>query len=243
MSRTWKRIRAVSLGVLGLVVCSPFILNWYYLRFIDPTGQDVNAMRWQESVRLASGEAITVDRYVKFRQEEALGMGLMAIQFENATLNIVPAPPDFVPWSAPIYPMLLDRDPENREWIVIGGTDSLNYWEINGRPCPSQWAFRLHEGVWYLQPIPTSLIGRKPNLLLDLRVSDDKDFTSSEFASVAKARKLLQANTGERIIPGMRFVGESYEPSPVCEGPGPPRFTDKIYAIDQPNLSRFPRMP
>ena len=170
-------------------------------------------------------------------------MGLMAQKYIAASLKIISGPTDFVFWSAPILPMLLDRDPQNGEWIVVAGADSLQFWNANGQPCPRQWAFRLHNGSWYLQPIPESLIGRKPNLLLDLRVSDDKDFSSNEFASVAQVRKARQTDTGERISPTMRFVGDSNEVTVACKAPGPPRFTGPFHAFEEPNLASFPRMP
>jgi hypothetical protein len=242
---SWLRFWIVPLSACALVVAivaSPFAYHYYFIHFVDPSGQDINDMRWEESVTLASGETVKVKRHIRFRQEEAFGMGLMAQNYLAASLEIVPAPKDFVVWNAPIIPILLDRDPANGEWVVIGGYDSSNLWDFNGKPCPPQWGFRLREGIWYIQPVPENLIGKKPNLLLDLRVSDDREFTLQEFSSEVVVRKKQQTAFGDRIIPGMRSVGEVYKPSP-CEEPGPPRFTDEFTAIDPPNLVSFPRIP
>jgi hypothetical protein len=219
----------------------------------DTNGSSVNEMRWGETVQLASGETVQVERYIKFRQEGAVGMGLMAAVFESASLEIVAGGGDFLRWEAPVRPIFLDRDPQSGEWIVIAGSDGLTFWNFNGKPCPPQWSFRLRGGVWHLQPVPQSLIGRKPNLLVDLRVTDDREFSSKTFESEAVTRKLQQSASNTGVPFGMTAVGANPGNLERCKSPGPPRFADEFRpdasiriegekSVPAPNLANFPRL-
>jgi hypothetical protein len=216
----------------------------------DKAGETINDMRWPETVKLASGEAITVNRHIRFRQEGIFGGGMSAAVFEAASLDIVPTPADFMTWSAPIIPILIDRDPVNGEWIVIAASDGSALWEFNGKPCPPQWGFRLHDGIWYIQPIPSNLIGRKPNLLVDFQVTDDAKFSPEELVLESAARLLHQTNINEgrewndRIPAGMVSVGFDFNHQRCGPNSRAPRFTDKFYperAPSRPNLANFPR--
>ena len=207
------------------------------------TQDNVNDLRWREVVRLASGEEIAVYRHVRFRQSGGVGMPLSAPIYEDASLEIVPTPPGYVTWRGPIIPILLDRDPDNGEWIVIGGDDGKILWDFNGKPCPPQFAFRLREGVWYVQPIPVNLIGRRPNLLVDLKVSDDERYSSEAFSRVAIQRKSQQELKADNISPGIRAVGEVHE-FKICQGYGLPHFKAEFMSerTNRPTLASFPRL-
>jgi hypothetical protein len=220
---------------------------WWLISYLrDPNGSEINDMRWQESVKLASGETIQVKRHVRFRQQYSIGVGQMtAPRYQTASLEIVPAPKDFVPWSAPMIPIFLDRDPDNGEWIVVGAEGNSSMWDFNGKPCPPQWGFRLHQGVWYIQPVPANLIGRPPNLLVELHVSDDADYSPESFVPVAVDRMKQQTAIGNNIALSMKSIGVVATKKVQCDTPGPPRFTDKFMPerTEGPTLAIFPRMP
>lgn len=214
----------------------------------DKNGISVNDMKWQESVELASGEVIFVKRHVRFRQERAAGLSgmLTAPVYETASIEIPGASSGFVMWDAPILPIYLDRDPKTNEWLVIGAEDGIALWRFNGRPCPPQWAFRLRDGTWHIQPVPKELIGRRPNLLVDLRVNDDRDLTQEEFQALVTTRKLNQLGPSGRVSPGMVAVGVVYDKQSRCATMDTPAFTSEFSperAPGSPNLANFPRIP
>jgi hypothetical protein len=220
------------------------VLAWQGISYLrDPNGVSVNEMSWVEPVELASGQTIKVKRSIHFTQRTAIAMGMMGQEYRGAALEIDPAPHDFVPWSAPILPIYLDRDPENGEWVVVGIAGVAEFWDWNGMPCPPQWGFRLHQGVWYVQPLPANLIGREPNLLADLSRTDDRDYSSDKFAAVAVARKRLQVATLR--VPGIkRNLGDIDTGAfPTCNKPGPPRFTADLQDKGPYGLANFPRAP
>jgi hypothetical protein len=198
-------------------------------------------------VTLASGEVIQINRHVLFRQEGAWGTGggLSAPTYTTSSIDIIPSDREFVRWDAPMIPILIDRDEVTKEWIVIAGHDNPSFWNANGKPCPPQWAFRLRAGVWYVQPVPESLLGRLPNLLADLRVTDDREYSEATFAAVALERKASQLLPYPKIGPELVRVGVVYKGLSHCKSPGSPTFGDDFWSpgrYNSPSLREFPRL-
>jgi hypothetical protein len=156
--------------------------------------------RWNESVQLASGEVI-------------------------AMIELQPPSPDFVPWVAPLTPMLLERDAATREWIVVAGADHLSAWEFGGRPCPHVWFFRLRDGAWRLEVLAKELIGRAPNLLVDFSPTRNWEFDAKDFVRQVEKRKKRQLETTSKVPSVMRRIGEQivgYSREPACDLNAPP---------------------
>jgi hypothetical protein len=229
----------VAVGLLALLA----------YRIYDPTGSDINDMTWTETVTLSSYEMVSIERHVRFKEYSVLGLGGQGSGPVGEVDSIaMPGVADFVPWTAPIRPLVLDRDQETKEWIVIaadlqGGPTSL--WQDNGKPCPPRWAFRLRNGKWFIQPVPVRYLENGPNLLVDLRVSDDAKFSRAAFSNEAVARKQAQIVPDETI----RLVGDLRPYIDACKGGAAPRFLGPFLEKNAfgdtfaRTLSNFPRLP
>jgi hypothetical protein len=240
------KIRTPHLLLLAVLVA---LFTWYaYEKIVDPSGGSVNDMRWSEEVRLASREILHIQRHIRFSRGRAFGGGwLTSAVYTTSTIDVVGGPKDFITWDAPLIAMLIDRDPETKEWIVVAGHESDAFWFTNGAPCPPQWAFRLRDGAWYVQPVPKSLLGREPNILVDVRLDDDRQYSPADFERVARERKIVQTSAiPQRIGRDLARVGAVSEYFlPHCKPDVPPGFTSKFPLPNdhsEPDLTRFPRM-
>jgi hypothetical protein len=233
----------VAVGLLALLA----------YRIYDPTGSDINDMTWTETVSLSSGETVTIERHVRFRTYSVFGLGGQSSgPLDEVDRIAMIGARGFVAWTAPIRPMLLDRDPDTNEWIVVAADEQggpANLWADNGRPCPPQWAFRLRDGQWFIQPVPVNLLGRRPNLLVDLRVSDDAKFSRASFPAEVVARKRAQMEFNRGVSIDMRSVGVVATFINTCKDVSPPAFTAPFrekYATGEPiprSMNSFPRLP
>jgi len=57
-------------------------------------------------------------------------------------------------------------------WWLVAGTDEVTFWLNNGQPPTGQWAFRVKGERWVLDSVPSEYLGRKANLLVELRPND-----------------------------------------------------------------------
>jgi hypothetical protein len=239
-----KQKRAPFRG-FGLAILAA-IGGWLLFRFIDdPNGSGTAVLDWNESVQLTSGQTVQIKRHAKFTQNYMWGVQMMsAQQYYESSIEMDPSQKDFVRWEAPLQPLYLDRDPGNGEWLIIAGEDGNFLWAVNGQPCPPQWAFRLRDGVWYLQALPGSLLGRKPNLLVDLRIKDDHRLSHFGFQGAVAQRKADQLGPSGRISAALESVGANYSLRKYCKDVDTPRFTREFIpkASNQPNIANFPRM-
>jgi hypothetical protein len=240
MTFKFTRTRILIAGAVTLVLG---MVIWY---INDPNGGGTAELHWKESVQLASGETVQIKRHVKFTQHWMMGVQMMSAQeYSAASIELYPPQKDFPRWEAPLQPIYLDRDPESREWIVVAGEGGRGLWPWNGRPCPPHWAFRLRNGVWYLQPVLTGFIGRKTNLLQDIRLSDDHRLFSPRFQSAVIDRKKRQFELPSRISGAVEKVGVVHSLDGYCSRYSVPQFTSEFLFEQSPilNLSRFPRIP
>lgn len=143
-------------------------------------------LQWEEDVVLGSGEVIRIARDVDCNREQSLGGEAAGARYwKRAILRSVATPPLFPEWDAPLYAIYLDRD-ENGVWWLIAATDDVSFWNRNGEPPTSQWAFRVKGDRWILAPVPSAYMGRRANLLVDYRPSD-WDSTVAREAAERKA--------------------------------------------------------
>ena len=210
----------------------------------DPTGSDVNDLTWNEAVALQSGELVAIRRHTRFRTYSVWGLGGASSGpvGEKDSINIV-GDTSFIKWEAPVRPMLLDRDEATHEWLIVAASYEGSMWGNNGAPCPPQWAFRLRGGAWHVQPVPAALLGRRPNLLMDLRVEDDAKFTADKFGAEGARRKAVQTSENSGLPYGQSFVGDLTMYRRLCEGMAP-RFLKEFLDKDRAGISLadFPRM-
>lgn len=138
-------------------------------------------LTWVEPVQLASGEEVKVKRHVVVIQERAYGGGFLAAPiYKTSSLELQVGSASYPIWDAPMVPVLVDKDPTNGEWVVVAATSGCDTWLRNGRPRPPYWAFRLRNGQWYRDAIPTGFLDRPANLFIDFRTDDRSDKLNSE---------------------------------------------------------------
>jgi hypothetical protein len=128
-------------------------------------------LHWDEAVTLASGEIVHIKRTQRIRTELNAGgpSGNLAL---NAKLQSAEDPPAFPAWEAPMLPILLDRDPDTSEWILIATMSMCEFWNRNQEPEPPYWAFRARHGRWYRTDVPPSYWNRPANLFAALMARD-----------------------------------------------------------------------
>lgn len=236
MPKLLKRL-AVVVGTVAAL--------WLLYRFIDPNGPNWTELKWTESVQLASGETVEIKRHIKFEQHRIWGMGgtWSAKHFEQSQIDLVEDSDTFLRWSAPLLPIYMDRDAASGEWIVIAVEDGDRLRPHNGAPCPPQWAFRLRSGTWYLQPVPKEFLGRRSNLLMDIKRGDDKRLIGTRFRANVEKRKSEQFSLPPRVFKDFTVVGGSTWLGSYCDKYPDPVFTREFgKSPDNTRLLRFPRM-
>lgn len=128
-----------------------------------------NRVKWNEEVVLSSGERLMTRRTATLKAYQPIAdAGYVAIL--GMTLEITsPARPDNpAPWSGKLIPMILDRDPGNREWFVVARINTCQDWTDIGRPVLPYAEFRHRNGQWFLQPLSEKFVGREANLYTGL---------------------------------------------------------------------------
>ena len=143
----WLMGLAVAAGGLWLVVRDP-------------------SMNWREEVQLKSGEVIVIKRTAKFSENWIAGGGGgsfnrgMTIEFDT------PDKPDNpTMWSGLYVPVILDRDPDTHEWIIVATFYHCDSWYDIGRPKLPYTAYRYREGKWLQQSMESKWIGRDANVV------------------------------------------------------------------------------
>lgn len=191
-------------------------------------------LRWTEPVSLESGETVHIERHVEMWRERASGGAFSSAPFyKTSSLKLVGADNDFPLWNAPLVPLVLDRDPGSREWIVVAGTDGCSRWLRNGLPRPPYWAFRLRDGEWYRDAIPNAFLGRAANLYVEYDVVDSSD----ELEEQIRQRKKAQLTTPKHA-PQYSRIDQGYGEFERC-GRGR---SSKPIGVDELDLVSFRRL-
>jgi hypothetical protein len=164
-------------------------------------------LRWSEAVTLASGEVVSVERHVVMIHERAFGGGFSSAPVYLTSSIRGDQASDAIPlWDAPLVPILIDKDPENGEWIIVASIDGCSMWLRNGMPKPPYWAFRLRDEEWFWDSVPSRFLNRPANLLVEYDVHDD----SRRLMKEAMARKQAQS-TNPRHAPQYSKVDVSHQ--------------------------------
>ena len=151
-------------------------------------GGGTTHLEWTEDVSLASGEKIQIERDVKFRW----GFIFLGGREGNETLRSVVRPAAgskaFPEWSAPMLPILLDRDPVTGTWWLVATTEEEKFWQRNQEPQPPYWGFKTQVGRWVRTSVPDQAWGRVANLF----VRYDYDDSTRTLRHSLKVRKANQ---------------------------------------------------
>lgn len=120
---------------------------------------------WTEDVLLDDGSTIVVRRDVRFEESDAWGSGAYNAVETEASIVFTGALALLPPWSKPLIALLLYRDSDTHEWVVVATTTSCERWNWWGEPRPPYWEYRLEPGGWREVPLSKASIGRSVNLL------------------------------------------------------------------------------
>ena len=149
-------------------------------------------MNWREEVRLQSGEVIVIKRTAKFSENWIAGGGGgsfnrgMTIEFDSSD-----KPDNPTIWNALYVPMILDRDPDTNEWMIVVTFYHCDSWYDIGRPPFPYAAYRFRGGKWLQQSMEPKWIGRKANVIaVDLADRKYIDASRPVFTLADKEKRL-----------------------------------------------------
>lgn len=157
-----------------------------WLAFRDPY------LKWNEEVKLQSGEVIVIKRTAKFSENWIAGGGGgsfnlgMTIDFSNSEKSNSPTM-----WHSLYDPLIIDLDPMTKEWIIIATFIHCDGWYNLGRPSLPYTEYRFRSGKWEQGLLNTHWIGRNGNLLL-VDPSERKTITlSGSMVTLARKEKAI----------------------------------------------------
>jgi hypothetical protein len=150
---TRYRVRQIAWALAAISVLTFFFAN-----------RNPKVLRWTESVPLSSGQQIEIKRHVKFRWRTNLGAPRSGDETISSTLQSIATPKLFPDWSAPMVPVLLDRDPQTGQWWLVATNSHCEFWQRNLEPQPPYWAFVVIGNRWRRAPIPEFASDRRANL-------------------------------------------------------------------------------
>ncbi len=152
-------------------------------------------LKWREEVQLQTGEVIVIQRTAKFSENpvtggegegEAFNTG-MTIEFKSPDKPDNPAM-----WSGVYAPMILDRDPDTHEWIIVAASYHCESGHDIGRTTLPYTAYRYHEDEWFQQSMDPKWIGRDANVVT-IGIPDGRYTRDSEsIFTISDKTKLLR---------------------------------------------------
>ncbi|MBY0467812.1 MAG: hypothetical protein K2Q07_02415 [Burkholderiaceae bacterium] len=124
------------------------------------------ALQWNEEVQLQTGEVIVIRRTAIFNENPMTGGGDESSNTGTTIEFKSPDKPDNpAMWRGVHVPMILDRDPDTHEWVIVATFHHCESWSNTGRPMPPYMAYRYHEGEWLPQSMEPKWIGRDANVV------------------------------------------------------------------------------
>jgi hypothetical protein len=122
---------------------------------------------WSEEVALDDGTVITIDRHVEQRMSSAIGGSAFSATETTSTLAFRGDLAALPQWNVPLMPLLLYRDSESAEWVIVATSTTCEVWYRRGMPEGHYWEFRLRGTEWIEVPLSETSFGRRTNLLFE----------------------------------------------------------------------------
>jgi hypothetical protein len=179
------RRRAVT-GSTTLVLCALVLIALAACEHRKPRGLVDRA--WTEDVRLDDGSSVRVRRTARLNITNSWAGDAYNSVEQEATLAFMGNLSGLPVWSAPRIALVLYRDHDTSEWTLVTTTTSCEIWELDGKPKPPYWEYRLKAEGWVAAPLSPVSIGRPANLLHIY----DKQLPSNHITEVE--RQLLQSD-------------------------------------------------
>lgn len=129
-------------------------------------------------MQLQDGEVLEVRRDAVAEPFGQIG-GTGGWENKGMALKVVSASkrPPPAPWKGKFVPLIFDHDSESQEWFIVASFYSCTSWYELGRPELPYVEFRYRSGQWQQQPLSPKFIGRRANMLADIRSSGEPNHT------------------------------------------------------------------
>ena len=128
---------------------------------------DTGRRIWSEEVALDDGSVITIDRHVEQLMSSSIGGSAFSGRETVSTLAFRGDLAALPKWDVPLMPLLLYRDSENADWVMVATSTTCEVWYRRGMPEGHYWEFRLRGTEWIEVPLSETSFGRKTNLLFE----------------------------------------------------------------------------
>jgi len=122
---------------------------------------------WSEEVALDDGSVITIDRHVEQLMSSAIGGSAFSATETTSTLAFRGGLAELPRWNVPLMPLVLYRDSESAEWVIVATSTTCEVWYRRGMPESHYWEFRLRGTEWIEVPVAETSFGRRTNLLFE----------------------------------------------------------------------------
>jgi len=120
---------------------------------------------WSEDVELDDGDVVTIERRVEFTKSNSLSGDTYGTSVRKSTLAIKGEDTALPVWNDVLLPLVLYRDQETDEWVLVASTTSCVTYTSRGRPKPTYWEFRLQSSGWVETALSPASLERRTNLL------------------------------------------------------------------------------
>ena len=149
-------------------------------------------LAWNEEAKLSDNSIILTTRTVAFKYFQPIGGGGGA-EITNSSLKIASGAnaPHHI-WShPPLIPLLLDKDANSNEWLIVATFLDCETWEKLGRPKLPYIEFRYRKNNWQQTPLSPSLIGKQTNLIMPDRKRASQDQTIESKSEIERKANTL----------------------------------------------------
>lgn len=154
------------LSLSAIIGTTPFIAGCEKIsNWLDEAQE--NRFEWTEDVQLNGGQSIIVKRSARLYANKIAGGGGGSIN-RGMTLEIISPTQSNAPtiWNDVYVPLLIDLDPETKEWFIVATFFHCDSWYDLGRPSLPYTEYRFKQGQWHRQALSSSLIDRSTNLYI-----------------------------------------------------------------------------
>jgi hypothetical protein len=143
---------------------------------------------WSEEVELDDGDVVTIERHVEFAKSNSISGDSYSTSVRKSTLAIKGEGAALPIWDDVLLPLVLYRDHEAREWVLVASTTNCLTYVRRGRPMPTYWEFRLQGSSWVETALSPDSLERQTNLFFLYDDPVPKHFTLASKASLSLAR-------------------------------------------------------
>lgn len=151
---------------------------------------------WTEDVLLGDDSTIVVERTVLLRETNSMSGDAYNAVESDATLSFTGSLANLPTWREPLTALVLYRDAEANEWVIVATTTSCDVWSQRGEPhvtyLPDEpdtlyWEYRLEPKGWREVSLPRTSVGRPVNILHRYQRDLDASHVTAEFRRVRQS--------------------------------------------------------